>query len=73
MLLKILGDGETIVGLFEMDYFFKIGNFLNGKCSGTAIRIELDKKSVFLDGSKSASIIFKELIFEKHGNVLLKY
>ena len=73
MLLKIFGDGEIIIGLFEMDYFYKIGNFLKGKCSGTAIKIELDKHSIFLDGSSTASIIFKELIFEKHGNILVKY
>ena len=73
MFLKILGDDETIVGLFEMDFFYKIGMFLNGKCSGTAIKIDLNKHSVFLDGSKTASIIFKELIFEKNGNILLKY
>ena len=73
MLLKILGDGEIIIGLLEMDYYYKIGNFLNGKCSGTAFKIDLNKHSVYLDGSKTASIIFKELIFEKHGNTLVKY
>ena len=73
MILKILDKDEVLIAVFELDYYFKIGNFLNGKCAGVPIKIELDKGTVFLDNSNTANIYFKGLILEKNGTVLIKY
>ena len=73
MLLKILDDSDNIVSSFEMDYFYKIGNVIYGKCYKTDLKILLEKHSIYLNDSSVVSVIFKTLIFEKNGNEIVKF